>query len=190
MESKAKNNKGIRKLIIALSVIIPVAVAALFGIKILNPMFSFLPHIYAVINGLTAVFLLAALVAVKKKKFALHENLIKTSMGLSVLFLLLYVLYHITSNTTLFGDVDHNGIVDGNEALLISEFALVTYYTILISHIFLSVAVIPLVLFTYLYAWEGNYAKHRKWTKFAWPIWFYVAVSGVIVYWMISPYYA
>lgn len=189
MESKVQSNKGIRKLIVALSIIIPLAVAALFGIKIENPMFSFLPHVYATINGITAVLLLAALIAVKRKQYALHENLIKSSMGLSVLFLLLYVLYHITSQTTFFGDLDHSGKVDSNESMLISDFALITYYVILISHIFLSIAVVPLVLFTYLHAWEGNYEKHRKLTRFAWPIWFYVAVSGVVVYWMISPYY-
>lgn len=190
MESNVKNIKSIRKLIILLSIVIPVAVAALFGIKIKNPFFSFLPHVYALINGLTAILLVSALIAVKRRKFSLHENLIKASMLLSILFLALYVTYHITSEHTLFGDLNHNGSIDMNEQILISDMAYVTYAVILVSHIILSIAVIPLVLFAYLYAWEGNYDKHRKWTRFAWPIWFYVAVSGVVVYWMISPYYA
>ena len=166
-------SKSIRKWIVALSIVIPLAVALLFGIKIEGVDLSFLPPIYATINGLTAVLLLVALIAIKNKKVKVHKRLIQTSLGLSLLFLLAYVAYHITSETTIYG---------GEYKLL--------YYTILISHIVLSVAVIPLVLFTYLFAWEGNFAKHKKWTKISWPIWFYVAVSGVVVYLMISPYYS
>lgn len=166
-------SKSIRKWIVALSVVIPLAVALLFGIKIEGVDLSFLPPIYASINGLTAVLLLAALIAIKNKKVELHKRLIQTSLGLSLLFLLAYVAYHITSETTIY----------------LGEYKLM-YYVILISHIVLSVAVIPLVLFTYLFAWEGNFDKHRKWTKISWPIWFYVAVSGVVVYLMISPFYS
>lgn len=166
-------SKSIRKWIVALSIVIPLAVALLFGIKIEGVDLSFLPPIYATINGLTAVLLLAALIAIKNKKVEVHKRLIQTSLGLSLLFLLAYVAYHITSETTIYG---------GEYKLL--------YYAILISHIVLSVAVIPLVLFTYLFAWEGNFEKHRKWTKISWPIWFYVAVSGVVVYLMISPFYS
>lgn len=165
--------KSIRKWIVALSVVIPLAVALLFGIKIEGVDLSFLPPIYATINGLTAVLLLSALIAIKNKRVELHKKLIQTSLGLSLLFLLAYVAYHITSETTIY---------QGGYAAI--------YYTILISHIVLSVAVIPLVLFTYLFAWEGNFEKHRKWTKISWPIWFYVAVSGVVVYLMISPFYS
>jgi putative membrane protein len=190
MELQANNKNSIRKLIIALSVIIPVAVAALFKLKIKNDFFSFLPHVYVFINGLTALLLIGALVAVKRKRFALHENIIKFCMGLSVLFLVLYVTYHITSDHTIYGDSNHNGVLEITEAILVSNMAKITYFAILISHIVLSIAVVPLVLFTYLYAWEGKYDKHKKWTRFAWPIWFYVAVSGVLVYWLISPYYA
>lgn len=164
--------KSIRKWIVALSVVIPLAVALLFGIKIEGVDLSFLPPIYATINGLTAVLLLSALIAIKNKRVELHKKLIQTSLGLSLLFLLAYVAYHITSETTIY---------QGDYATV--------YYIILISHIVLSVAVIPLVLFTYLFAWEGNFEKHKKWTKISWPIWFYVAVSGVIVYLMISPFY-
>lgn len=168
-----QNNSGLRKWIVALSVVIPLAVALLFGIKIDGVDLSFLPPVYAGINGLTAILLLGALIAIKSKNITLHKRMIQASLGLSLLFLLAYVAYHITSETTIYG----------------GDFKLV-YYFILISHITLSIAVIPLVLFTYLFAWEGNIEKHKKWNRISWPIWFYVAVSGVIVYLMISPFYS
>ncbi len=161
-----------RKLIVAVSIVIPVAVAALFGIRVDGVDFSFLPPFYAGINGLTAILLVSALIAIKSKNMALHQRLIQVCLGLSLLFLLCYVAYHMTSDSTPYG-----GEMKG------------LYYFILVSHILLSVAVIPLVLFTYLFAWEGKFDKHKKWTRFAFPIWLYVAVTGVIVYLMISPYY-
>jgi putative membrane protein len=161
-----------RKLIIGVSIVIPIAVAALFGIRIDGVDFSFLPPFYAGINGLTAILLISALLAIKSKNMVLHQRLIQVCLMLSLLFLLCYVAYHITSDSTAYG-----GNMKG------------VYYFILISHILLSVAVIPVVLFTYLFAWEGKFDKHKKWTRFAFPIWLYVAVTGVIVYWMISPFY-
>lgn len=161
-----------RKIIIAVSIVIPVAVAALFGIRVDGVDFSFLPPFYAGINGLTAILLVSALIAIKRKNMALHQRLIQVCLVLSLLFLLCYVAYHMTSDSTPYG-----GQMKG------------LYYFILISHILLSVAVIPLVLFTYLFAWEGKFDKHKKWTRFAFPIWLYVAVTGVVVYLMISPYY-
>ena len=175
MNTTLKNEAQIakfRKLIIAVSIVIPVAVAALFGIKVDGVDLSFLPPFYAGINGLTAVLLIGALVAIKRKNMNLHQRLIQTCLALSLLFLLCYVAYHMTSDSTPYG---------GDMKAL--------YYFILISHIVLSVAVIPVVLFTYLFAWEGKFEKHKKWTRFAFPIWLYVAVTGVIVYLMISPYY-
>lgn len=161
-----------RKLIVVVSIVIPIAVAALFGIRVEGIDFSFLPPFYAGINGLTAILLVSALIAIKSKNMLLHQRLIQTCLVLSLLFLLCYVAYHMTSDSTPYG---------GNLKGL--------YYFILISHIVLSIAVIPLVLFTYLFAWEGKFDKHKKWTRFAFPIWLYVAVTGVIVYLMISPYY-
>lgn len=164
---------GLRKWIVAVSIIIPIAVAALFGIKINGVDFSFLPPIYATINGVTAILLMLALAFIKNGKVELHQKTIQVALALSVLFLLCYVAYHMTSDSTPYG---------GSTKVL--------YYFILITHIFLSVAVIPLVLFTYLHAWEGNYSKHKAWARFAFPIWLYVAITGVIVYLMISPYYS
>ena len=154
------------------SVAIPVVVAVLFGVKIPGVNLHFLPPIYAGINGLTAIVLVSALVAIKNKKQELHRALIRFALLLSLLFLACYVAYHMTSDSTAYlGSMKP------------------VYYFILISHILLSIVVIPIVLFTYLFAWEGNFEKHKKWTRFAWPIWMYVAVTGVVVYWMISPYY-
>jgi putative membrane protein len=182
------NKTNLRKWIVAISIIIPIAVAALFGIKIEGVDFSFLPPIYATINGITALLLLLALFFIKSGKIQLHQKTIQTALGLSVLFLLCYVAYHMTSDSTLYGDSDHNGNLSTKELALIGSTRL-AYVILLISHIFLSVAVIPVVLFTYLHAWEGNYQKHKKWARYAFPIWLYVAVTGVIVYLMISPYY-
>lgn len=183
------NKSGLRKWIIAISIVIPIAVAALFGIKIEGVDFSFLPPIYATINGLTAVLLLLALAFIKNGKVQQHQKTIQVALALSVLFLLCYVAYHMTSDSTVYGDLDANGKLDELELSYVKDSRL-AYVILLLSHIILSVAVIPLVLFTYLHAWEGNYQKHKKWAKFAFPIWLYVAVTGVVVYLMISPYYA
>jgi putative membrane protein len=179
---------GLRKWIIAISIVIPIAVAALFGIKIEGVDFSFLPPIYASINGITALLLILALIFIKNGKVQLHQKTIQVALALSVLFLLCYVAYHMTSDSTLYGDLDANGKLDEIELNSVQSSRL-AYIILLLSHISLSVAVIPVVLFTYLHAWEGNYQKHKKWAKFAFPIWLYVAVTGVIVYLMISPYY-
>lgn len=173
MESKTTQQIAkFKKLITIVSVVIPVAVAALFGIKIDGVDFSFLPPIYASINGVTALILISALVAIKNKNIVLHQTLINSAMVLSLLFLVCYVAYHMTSDSTPYG----------------GDFKAV-YYFILISHIILSVVVIPLVLFAYLYGWSGNIDKHKRMTKIAFPVWLYVAVTGVVVYWMIAPFY-
>ena len=158
------------------SIAIPVVVALLFGIRLPNvEALTFLPPIYASINGITAVLLIAALLAIKNKKVSLHENLMKTAIACSLFFLLMYVAYHMTSDPTPFG---------GEGAIKY------IYYFILISHILLSIIVIPLVLHSYVRAYLKDYAAHKKIVKYAYPVWLYVAVTGVIVYMMISPYYA
>jgi len=167
--------KKYNKIIIALSVVIPVAVAILFTVKIEGYDFSFLPPIYASINGLTAVLLVAALMAIKNKKVGLHEKLMKVCIGLSACFLLMYVAYHMTSESTSFGG---EGMIRN------------VYFFILITHILLSIAVIPLVLFTFVKALAQRFDKHKKLARITFPIWLYVAVTGVVVYIMISPYYS
>lgn len=164
-----------KKTIIALSVLIPLTVAVLFGIpKVKGYDFSFLPRIYATINGITALLLVTAVVAIKNRKQLLHETLMKTCMGLSAIFLILYLVYHITSESTVFGG---QGVIR------------YVYFFILITHILLSIGVIPLVLFTFVRALSRDFERHKALARFTFPIWLYVAVTGVIVYLMISPYY-
>lgn len=163
-----------QKIITLLSIIIPVAVAALFGIKIDVKLPLFLPPIYASINALTAIILIIAFWAIKNGKRTLHEKLMKLAITLSVIFLILYIAYHITSNATPYG---------GAGALKY------IYYFILITHIILSITIIPLVLITFSRALLQNFSAHKKIARFAFPLWLYVAMSGVLVYILISPYY-
>ncbi|MDO7172898.1 DUF420 domain-containing protein [Mariniflexile sp. AS56] len=174
-QNEILDDKKYNKLIVALSVIIPVAVAILFGVKIPNvePL-SFLPPIYASINGLTALVLIVAVIQIKKGHRANHEKLMKLAILLSVSFLLMYIAYHMTSDSTKFGG-------EGTIKYL--------YYFILLTHIVLSIIVIPFVLITYVRAITNNIEKHKKIAKITFPLWLYVAVTGVIVYIMISPYY-
>jgi len=179
MSNLAKEKKY-KKIITALSVIIPLAVAALFGINLKELGFNvvpltFLPPIYATINGLTALLLIGAVIAIKKGNKKLHEQLNTTAIACSLAFLVMYIAYHMTSNSTAFGG---EGIIK------------YVYYTILFTHIILSIIIIPLVLLTYMRAKLGNFDQHKKIAKITFPIWLYVAVTGVIVYVMISPYYA
>ncbi len=157
------------------SIAIPIVVALLFMVRIPNvePL-SFLPPIYASVNGITAILLIIALFAIKNNQRVLHENLMKTAIICSLLFLVMYVAYHMTSDPTKY----------------LGEGAIVSvYYFILISHIVLSIIVIPLVLISYVRAYLGQFELHKKIVRYAFPVWLYVAVTGVIVYLMISPYY-
>jgi putative membrane protein len=162
------------KSIIALSVVIPLVVAVLFKVKIKGYDFSFLPPIYASINGVTAVLLIVAFVAIKNKMRKVHEMIMKICIFLSASFLIMYILYHMTSDPTAYGG---NGLWR------------YIYFFILVTHIVLSVAVIPLVLFTLVRALSGNFERHKALARFTLPVWLYVAVTGVIVYLMISSYY-
>lgn len=165
--------------IVIVSIIIPVVVAILFGVKLkdfgydVEPL-SFLPPIYATTNGITALVLIAAVIAIKNGKRKLHETLMKIAIGLSVLFLVMYVAYHMTAESTPFGG---EGIIR------------YVYFFLLISHIILSIIIIPLVLITYVRALAQRFDTHKKIAKITFPIWLYVAVTGVIVYLMIAPYY-
>ena len=168
-----------KKGITLLSIIIPLAVAALFGINLRKMGFNvepldFLPPIYATINGITAILLIAAVIAIKNGKRVIHERLNTLAIICSVLFLVMYVAYHMTSDSTKFGG---EGMIR------------YVYYFILISHILLSVTIIPLVLVTLMRAKLREFAAHKKMAKITFPLWLYVAVTGVIIYLMISPYY-
>jgi len=167
------------KWIVTLSIVIPLVVALLFGVNLrklgydVEPL-SFLPPIYATINGITAIVLILAVRAIKNGNVKVHEYLMKTAIACSVVFLAMYVAYHMTSDSTKFGG---EGIIK------------YVYYFILITHIILSVIIIPLVLITYVRALAEVFDKHKKIARITFPIWLYVAITGVIVYLMISPYY-
>lgn len=192
MEENSIDQK-FNKFIIIVSIVIPVVVALLFGVKLkdfgynVTPL-TYLPPIYATINGFTAIVLVAAVLSVKNGKRILHEKLMTTAICLSVAFLVMYVAYHMTSDSTKFGDINHDGILDLTEKESVGNLRL-AYFFILISHILLSIAVIPLVLVTYVKALASKFDKHKKIAKITFPIWLYVAITGVIVYLMISPYY-
>ena len=173
--SVSENSKKYRLWIWILSIAIPVAVAALFTVKIPGvERLGFLPPIYASINALTAILLVLAVIQIKKGNRKIHERLMKTCIILSILFLGMYITYHMTSDSTSYG----------GEGILRT-----VYFVILISHILLSIVVIPFVLITYIRAITGNFKMHKKMAKYTFPLWLYVAVTGVIVYLMISPYY-
>lgn len=186
--------KKFSKFIIAVSIIIPVVVGILFGIKLkdfginVEPL-SFLPPIYATTNGITAIVLVWAVISIKNGKRKLHEQLMTFAIMLSVAFLVMYVAYHMTADSTKFGDLNHDGILDLAETAKIGSVRYV-YFVILITHILLSIAIIPLVLITYVRALAQRFDRHRKIAKITFPLWLYVAVTGVVVYLMISPYYA
>lgn len=175
MEDVALKESKFNRLITIVSIVVPLVVAILFGVKIDGvERMGFLPPIYATINGVTAVLLIVAVVAVRNGNQDLHQKLMTACIGLSLIFLVLYIIYHMTSESTSYG---------GEGAVRY------VYFFILISHIVLSIVVIPLVLKTYAKGYLGKFEGHRKLAKITFPIWLYVAISGVIVYLMISPYY-
>lgn len=174
MSEKSALERKYRPLIIILSIVIPIVVAALFSVRIEGYNTQFLPPIYATINGITAILLVIAVWAIKNGKRKLHERLMKLCIACSLVFLLLYIIYHSTSESTAF---------------LGEGMIRTVYFTLLISHILLSIAIIPLVMITYVRAWAERFDKHRRIARITFPIWLYVAVSGVLVYLMISPYY-
>lgn len=175
METTLKEERKIKLWITVLSIAIPLVVALLFGYKIPNAKpLTFLPPIYASINALTAILLVVAVMAIKRGKQKLHQNIMTACIGLSALFLVMYVAYHMTSDSTPYGG---EGVLR------------YMYFFILISHIFLSIVIIPLVLVTYSKTYLKDFEAHRKWAKYTFPVWLYVAVTGVVVYLMISPYY-
>mgnify|MGYP001341296218 FL=1 len=172
-ENKAEKNKYSIWIKI-ISVTIPLVVAILFNVRIDYELPIFLPPIYATINALTSVLLVLALMAIKSKKIQLHQRLMQTCILLSLVFLVMYIAYHMTTDPTPFGGEGYVKIL---------------YFFILISHILLSIALIPLVLISYVRAFQKEFPSHKKISKITFPIWLYVAVTGVIVYLMIDPYY-
>ena len=172
-----KNDKTAKVLIYTVSFVVFAAVVLLSKIKLTLDL-PFNPHVFAtvsaIINSMVAVLLVAGLVTVKQKKYELHKKIMITAIVLSVLFLLSYIAHHLLTDETKFG----------GEGMIRT-----IYYVILLTHIPLAGIILPFILFTAYRALIGEYEAHKKLTRITWPVWFYVAVTGVIVYWMISPYY-
>ena len=187
----AKNDRKAKLFIWTVSIIVFVAVAFLSKFKLTIDL-GFNPHLFAkanaIINSAVAFLLVAGLITIKQKRYALHKIIMINAMVLSFLFLLSYIGHHLLAGETKYGDINHDGLVD--EAELLQAGGLRTlYYFILITHIPLAAIILPFILFTAYRALTGEYEQHKKLTRFTWPVWFYVAVTGVIVYYMISPYY-
>ena len=150
--------------------------------------FSFLPPLYSTLNALTAVVLIIALMHIKKKNIQSHQQMMNVAVVLSALFLLCYVLYHITTPETKFGDVNADGVVDPEELAVVGS-ARTIYLILLISHIVLAAVILPFILFTYIRAFTNQIVRHKKMARWVFPLWLYVAVTGPILYLMLRPYY-
>lgn len=185
-------NKSLNLPIAIVSVVIPLVVAVLVYLPRTHIEAGFnvyiLPLFHAGLNSATAVLLLASLYFIRRGQIKAHKVTNLIAVALSAIFLLSYVTYHFFAKSTKYGDSDHNGVVDAAEKALVSGSAYF-YYFILLTHIVLAAIIVPLVLFTLLRGFQSDFVKHKKIARWTWPIWFYVAVTGVIVYIMISPYY-
>ena len=186
-----KNDRRARIIIIVFSAVVFIAVTVLERVT-LNLKLSFDPHIFAMINALinsiVAVLLLAGLFAAKTRRLAAHKKIMLTAIMLSMLFLISYILHHLLAGSTLYGDLDHNGKVDEMEKAAAGSMRYV-YFFLLGTHILLAGVSLPFILFTAYRALINENERHRKIAKITWPMWFYVAVTGPIVYWMISRFY-
>ena len=186
-----KNDKQAKWLIGVFSVVVFSAVVLLGKFK-LEVDLGFNVHIFATINAFInsaiAILLVAALLAVKNKKYQLHKQLMMVALVLSIFFLVSYIAHHLLAGEAKFGDANHDGLVSEEEKLLVGNIRLV-YFFILGTHIILAAIILPFILFTAYRALTAEYPLHKKIARITWPLWFYVAVTGPVVYFMISPYY-
>jgi len=186
-----KNEKNARILIWSVSIIVFLGIAGLSGIH-LDYQLSFDPHLFAafnaIANSLVAILLIAGLVSVKRKNYRLHKKIMLAAIVISVLFLISYVCHHLLSGESKFGDLNHDGILSSEEKIEAGSLRYL-YYFILITHIPLAGIFLPFILFTAYRALSGDYQKHKKIARITWPIWLYVAITGVAIYVLISPYY-
>jgi putative membrane protein len=184
--------KSFTKAIIVVSIAIPAAVAFLILVPQARVDFGFnthsLPLFHAILNSSTAILLLASLYFIRHGQVRAHKRANWTAIILSSIFLISYVIYHASNPSTRFGDLNHDGLLSEAEKQQAGPIRYV-YYVILSTHIILSAVIVPFVLFTLQRAYQEKFDKHRRLARITWPLWLYVAVSGVIVYVMISPYY-
>ncbi len=185
-------SRNLTPAIIIVSIAIPAAVAFLILVPQVKINFGFnthfLPLLHAILNSSTAILLLASLYFIRKGQVTAHKRANLTAVVLSSVFLISYVIYHSSNPSTLYGDLNHDGIVSDDEKAQAGPLRYI-YFFILSSHIILSGIIIPLVLFTLQRAFQERFDKHRRLARITWPVWFYVAVTGVVVYLMISRYY-
>lgn len=186
-----KNDRKANWLILGFSGIVFIAMMVLGRVH-LKVNLGFDAHLFAkanaIINSVVALFLIAALIAVKVKNYTLHRNLMLSAIVLSILFFISYICHHLFAGETRFGDVNHDGVLTELEKSNAGSLRMV-YYILLGTHIPLAGLALPLVLYSAYNGLAGNYKRHKKLVRITWPLWFYVAISGVLVYWMISPYY-
>jgi len=186
-----KNDRKARVFIIAVSLIVFIAVVVLSRVK-LEVNLPFDVHVFAginaAINSVVALLLVFGIIAVRKKNYELHKKIMLTAILLSVLFLLSYIAHHLLAGDTKFGDINHDGLLSEEEKTGAGQMR-VFYLLLLLTHIPLAGIILPFILFTAYRALTGEYDKHRKLTRITWPVWFYVAITGVMVYLMIRPYY-
>lgn len=189
--SLIKNDRKAGWLIWIFSFVVFAVVVALDRIK-LNLQLSFDVHVFAlfnaVLNATVAILLVAALLAVKKGKYILHKRLMMTALVLSVAFLVSYITHKLLAGEARFGDADHDGVLSDAEKAAVGGIRMI-YFIILITHIFLAAVILPFILFTAYRALVAEWPAHKKVARYTWPLWFYVAVTGPVVYIMISPYY-
>jgi putative membrane protein len=189
--SLQKNDSKAKKFIWTVSIIVFLAVVLMSKYK-LEVSLPFNPHVFAtinaIINSLVAVLLIAGLITVKSKNYLLHKRIMLAAIFLSVLFLVSYICHHLMAGETRYGDMNHDGVLGFDEKMMAGSTRFV-YYILLGLHIPLAAIILPFILFTAYRALTGEYDKHKKLVRITWPVWFFVAVSGVVVYWMISPFY-
>lgn len=186
-----KNDKKAHILIWIFSAIVFLAVTILDKIT-LDVNLGFNPHIFAMlsagVNSIVSVLLVVGLLFVKQKKYQLHKNTMMFTMALSVLFLVFYIAHHLFTGETKYGDINHDGLLSDDEISLAGTMRYV-YYVIISTHVTLAGIVMPFVLYSAYRGLTGEFSLHKKLVRYTFPIWLYVAVTGVIVYLMISPYY-
>jgi putative membrane protein len=189
--SLEKNDSKAKLFIWAVSIIVFIAVAVLSKYK-LDVALPFNVHLFAtfnaIVNSVVAILLVAGLITIKSKNYLLHKRIMLSAIILSVFFLLSYICHHLMAGETKFGDYNHDGVLSIDEKFNAGGIR-IFYYVLLGLHIPLAAIVLPFILFTAYRALTGEYDKHKKLVRITWPLWFFVSVSGVLVYWMISPYY-
>ncbi len=186
-----KNDKRAKIFIWVVSIIVFSVITILARVK-LNVNLGFNPHFFAAANAVLhsgfTVLLIVGLLAVKKRNYLLHRNIMFVAIIISLLFLISYICHHLFTGDTKFGDINHDGIISADEKTLAGSVRMV-YYFILLTHIPLAGTILPFILFTAYRSLTGEYEKHKKLARITWPVWLYVAITGVVVYLMISPYY-